>query len=359
MKIFNKNFHTKFLYIFFIIQSLIIFFFSTVKSEGKSFDINNIDISMPFEINFNKNEVITSGFKKAFFELVALIVNSSDQKKVQNISLNEIKSMVESFSIKEEKFVNEVYFVNLGVSFNRKKIFNYLEKKNIFPSLPIKKKLIFIPILIDESKNDLLIFSENMIFDEWNNKRENFHLIDYILPTEDLEDLNIIKKNFYFIEQYDFKEITEKYYLNDSIITLIFKNKDELRILSRIKIDNEIKLKNQTFKNIDLNSEQDIKKLILNLKNFYEDYWKASNQINTSIKLILNIKVGNNNNMKLSSFEKTIEKTDSIYDYNIFMLNKDYTQYQIIFNGTSDVFLKNMKEKNYNFDTQNKVWILK
>ena len=69
--------------------------------------------------------------------------------------------------------------------------------------------------------------------------------------------------------------------------------------------------------------------------------------------------VENNNNMKLSSFEKTIEKTDSIYDYNIFMLNKDYTQYQIIFNGTSDVFLKNMKEKNYNFDTQNKVWILK
>ena len=232
MKIFNKIFQLKFLYIFFIIQSLIIFFFSTTKTEGKSFDINNIDISTPFEINFNKNKVINIGFEKAFFELIALIVNSSDQEKIRNITINEIKSMVESFSIKEEKFVNEVYNVSLGVSFNRKKIFNYLEKKNIFPSLPIKKRLLFIPIIIDESKNDLLIFSNNSIFEEWNNHIESYHLIDYVLPTEDLEDFNIIKEKFDFIEKYDFKEITDKYYLNDPIIALIFKNKDELRILS-------------------------------------------------------------------------------------------------------------------------------
>ena len=48
--------------------------------------------------------------------------------------------MIESFSIKEEKFINEIYYVNLGVSFNRKKIFNFLERNNIFPSIPLKKK---------------------------------------------------------------------------------------------------------------------------------------------------------------------------------------------------------------------------
>ena len=76
--------------------------------------------------------------------------------------------MIESFSIKEEKFINEIYYVNLGVSFNKKKIFNYLEKKNIFPSIPIKKKFLFIPIIIDENKKDLLIFENNKIFDKWN-----------------------------------------------------------------------------------------------------------------------------------------------------------------------------------------------
>ena len=47
--------------------------------------------------------------------------------------------MVEKFSIKEEKFIDEIYYVNLGVSFHKKKIFGYLEKNNIFPSIPIKK----------------------------------------------------------------------------------------------------------------------------------------------------------------------------------------------------------------------------
>ena len=86
----------------------------------------NIEISKPFEINFDKNEVIDKGFKEAFFELVSLIVNSSDTKKINQVKLNEIKGMVESFSIKEEKFINEIYYVNLGVSFNKKKVFNFL-----------------------------------------------------------------------------------------------------------------------------------------------------------------------------------------------------------------------------------------
>ena len=76
-----KKIHFKILYIFFAYLSLIIFFFSTTKVYGKAFDINNIEISKPFEINFDKNKVIDEGFKKAFLELISLIVNTSDKKK--------------------------------------------------------------------------------------------------------------------------------------------------------------------------------------------------------------------------------------------------------------------------------------
>ena len=68
-----------------------------------------------------------------------MIVNSSDQKKIKQIKLNEIKGMIDTFSIKQEKFIDEIYYVNLGVTFNKKKIFNFLESKNIFPSIPLKK----------------------------------------------------------------------------------------------------------------------------------------------------------------------------------------------------------------------------
>ena len=135
--------YLKILYNFFLFLSLIIFFFSTDNVQGKPFDINNIEISRPFEMNFDKNEVIDEGFEKAFSELILLTVNSIDQKKIKKVKLNEIKGMIETFTIKEEKFINEIYFVNLGVSFNKKKFFNYLETKNIFPSVPEKKKISF------------------------------------------------------------------------------------------------------------------------------------------------------------------------------------------------------------------------
>ena len=359
MKTYHKINYTKFLYIFFVILSLNIFFFSTVKSEGKAFQIDNIEISRPFKINFNKNDVIDEGFRKAYSELISLIVKSSDQKKIKKIQLNEIKGMIESFTIKEEKFIDETYSVNLGVIFNKRKIFNYLENKNVFPSIPKKKTFLFIPIIIDESEKDLLIFYNNQIFDEWNKNQKKSHLLNYILPTEDLEELNLLKSKFENIEKYDFKEITKKYDLKDFIIALIFKNQNELRILSKINLNENTVIKNQTYENINFKNKEKLDQLIEDLKLIYEDYWKKENLINTSIKLILNIKANNLENNKISAFEKILNETDLIYDFFISKFDKNYTYYQIIFNGTPNVFLQNMSDKNYNFDTQNSIWILK
>ncbi len=354
-----KIIFTKNLYNFFLTLSLILFFFSTDKIHAKSFDVYNIEISEPFEINFDKNDVIIRGFKKAYLELILQITTSIDQNKVNQISLNELKEMIESFSIKEEKFIDELYYVNLDVSFNKKKLLNYLEKKNVFPSTPLKKKIFFIPIIIDEKKKDLLIFSNNEIFNRWNVYQESSHLIEYILPTEDLEDLNQIKSNFKSIEDYDFKEITKKYNLEDSVIALIFVNNQNIRLLSKIYLNNELVLKNKSFLNHDLNNEDHIKKIIDEMKIIYEDYWKNFNLINTSIKLPINIKINTKYEKKISYLEKILEEKDLIYNFNIIKFDKDFIYYRIIFNSTPNNFLKLMESHSLNFDTQKNVWILK
>ena len=194
MKIKKINSYYKVISILFIFLFLQIFFFSTGKVKAKAFEITDVEISKPFEMGFDKNKVIDEGFQSAFKKLILLVVNSSDQQKMINIKLNEIKFMIDSFSIREEKFINEIYYLNLGVSFNRKKIFKYLENKNIFPSIPNKKKLLYLPIVIEEDKKNLFIFTNNKIFREWNKFKENHHLIEYVMPTEDLEDLEMIKK---------------------------------------------------------------------------------------------------------------------------------------------------------------------
>ena len=124
--------HSKNLYIFFLFLSLVLFFFSTDKVHAKSFNIKNIEVSKPFEMNFDKNKVIDEGFIKAFSELISLITVSSDHKIIKKIKLNQIRGMIESFSIKEEKFIDEIYYVNLGVSFNKKKNSKLFRKKKYF-----------------------------------------------------------------------------------------------------------------------------------------------------------------------------------------------------------------------------------
>ena len=351
--------HLKNLYIFFLFLSLVLFFFSTDKVYAKSFNIKNIEVSKPFEINFDKNKVIDEGFIKAFSELISLITVSSDHKIIKKIKLNQIRGMIESFSINEEKFKNEIYYVNLGVSFNKKKILNFLEKKNIFPSTPVNKKFLFFPIIIEENKENLLVFSNNKFYDEWNNDSESFYLIEYILPTEDLEDLNLIKKQYDLIEQYDFKEITSKYYLDDSIVALIFINQKTLRILSRITVNDKVFLINESFSNIDIDNTDQLSTIIKSLKIMYEDYWKNLNQINTSIKLPIYFKVNSGDNLKVSRLENTLDEVNLIYDYFISKFDRDFIYYQIIYNGTPDIFLKSMEKQNFNFNTQNKTWVLK
>ena len=358
MKINKKKKHFN-VYIFFVFLYVIIFFFSTTKVNSKGFFIDNIEVSKPFELNFNKNRVIDKGFNKAFYELISLLVTSKDREKINLIKLNEIKGMIESFSIKEEKFIDEIYYVKLGVTFNKKKVFNYLSQKNIFPSMPNKIKFLFIPIIIDEKKKDLKIFNDNQIFDEWNNDLKSFHLIEYVLPTEDLEDLNLIKKNYEIIEQYDFKEITKKYFLKNSIITLIFINDNEVRILSRITSKNDVKLNNKTFMGVDLKNLNQRKQIINELKNFYEDGWKKINQINTSIKLPLTIKISTKDNFKISKFERTLSEIDLINNFFIYKFDNNFVYYQIVFNGTPSLFLNLMSDKKYMINTDNKLWVLK
>tara|TARA_B100000795_G_C22773524_1_gene428964 strand:- start:623 stop:1702 length:1080 start_codon:yes stop_codon:yes gene_type:complete len=349
----------KTLYNFFLFLALFNIFFSTDYLYGKTFSVNDIEVSTPFEMNFNKNDIIDEGFNRAFKQLILSIAKSKDQKLFNQISLSVIKGMIETFSIKEEKFINEIYYLNLNVSFDKKKIFKFLESKDIFPSLPYPKKIFFFPIIIDENTNEILIFSENPLFKKWNLDKKKYQLLHYVLPSEDLEDLNLISNKIDIIEDYDFKEIIKKYNLENYIITIIFKNNEEIRVLSKINFDQIMDLNNLTLKNINLDSDTDIKKFIEKLKIIYEDYWKSKNQINTSIKLPLMISINNDNNSKVSQFEKSLTSLDHVYDFYIYKFDNEKNIYKIIFNGSPDDFLKNMKDKNYEFNIQNQIWILK
>ena len=358
MKFISQLKNLKLLYIFFSFLALINIFFSTGKSYAKTFSVDDIEISTPFEINFNKNEIIDEGFVEAFNELVLSIVQTRDQEKLKNTSINQIKGMIETFSITEEKFIDEIYYLTLDVSFNKKSIFDLLESKNVFPSLPFKKNFLFIPVFVDQNKNQVSMFSENKLFTKWNLDNKKYSLLNYILPTQDLDDFSLIKRNINNLETYDFKEIINKYNINDHIIMIVFKDNNKIRVFNKIFFNQKNNLKNLNFIDVNFNNEEELLKFIDNLKVVYEDFWKSQNQINTSVKLSLNISIDNSNNIKISKFEKILSDMDLIFNFYIYKFDNKNNFYKVIFNGTPDKFLEVMSYQNYNFEIKNKIWVL-
>ena len=358
MRCFSKLIKQGSLYNLFLFLALLNIFFSTEISVAKTFSIKEIEISSPFNASFDKNKIINRGFVEAYEELILTIAQSKDQKKLQNSSTKEIKSLVETFSIVQESFIDEIYNLTLNVEFNKKSFFELLEKKNVFPSSIIQKDLIFFPIEVDEEKNEIFLFSESQLFKNWNFKKEKYHQLNYILPNEDIDDYNLIKKNINNLEDFDFREISKKYNFEDFIIMIVFKNNQEIRVLNQIVFNKNQNLKNFKFKNINLENLEDLKKFIDKQKIVFEDYWKLKNIINTSIKLDLNISVDNSNIIKIDQFEETLSSIELVNKFNIFKFDNKKNIYKVIFNGTRDQFLDVMKDYDYFFEIKNKIWVL-
>ena len=359
MQIFNKLLKLQNVYIFFISLFLFLIIFSSTFLYANNFKVSSIEISSPFDLNFKKNTVIDEGFQKSFLNLFSMITTSGDRNKIKKISIVELKGMIDSFIIKDEKFINNKYFAKLDTTFNKKKILDYLEKKNIFPSMPIRNKVLLIPILIDVEIDGIYLFNNNIFYEKWNDIKTSHQLLNYLLPSEDLEDLNKIQKISNSIENFDFKNLISKYDLKDHIILIIYKNKNEIKILSKINLNNSLKINNQKYSKVNLANEADLKKILENLKNIFEDEWKKNNLINTSIKLPLTISIKSNEYKKIINLEEALANIDLISNFYILNFNNKYTQYRIIYNGSPKTFFTDLNNRSLDLVIENNVWKIK
>ena len=352
----NKHLYKIEQYIYFLTLIVIFIKFSTSFVNADIYKISKIELSEPYELNFNKQAVIESAFSKGFMELVKKITISDEFYKIQNTNIKIIKSLVDSFTIIDEKFIENKYFASFEVSFSKKLVLKYLEKKNVFLSIPIEKKIFTMPILVDLDKKQTLLFSENFFYNNWNENIEKFYLLEYILPNEDLDDVEIIKKNFDNIEDYDFKDIILKYDLKDYLIIIFFKYDKNLKILSKINLNSEKIIFNKLFNNIDLNNKKDLEEIIYVLKSNFENQWKKVNQINTSIKLPLTLQVDSKNYELIKKFENELSKLDLVSSFFIDNFNNEITTYKIIFNGTPNRFIQEINKGKINLNTSFKIW---
>ncbi|MDA7733173.1 hypothetical protein N8841_01655 [Candidatus Pelagibacter sp.] len=359
MQIINKFYKLLNVYIYFISFSLLIIFFSTTYSNANAFKVSGVEISSPFELNFKKNAVIDKGFQISFSDLISMITTSGDRKKIKNVPIKVLKGMIDSFTISDEKFINNEYFANLETTFNKKKIFKFLEDKNIFPSIPKKNKVLLFPIIIETKDNSIYLFNDNIFYDKWNEKNNSYNLLDYLLPSEDIEDLIELQKMSNDIETYDFSNLINKYDITDSIILIINKEGSNIRTLSKINLNNSLKLENKNYSKVDILNNNDFSNIVKSLKQIYEDQWKKNNEINTSIKLPITISINSKKTKKIIELERALDSIDQVAGFNILNFNSESIQYKITYNSTPNIFLNDMRKKNLELEMKNNMWTLK
>ena len=342
-----------------IFFSTVLFFnFSSTELKSSIFSVNDIEITEPFELNFKKEKVVDKAFIEAFKRLMKMTVISSEETKLSRIKNNEIKNLIDSFKIKDERFIKNYYSAKFDVNFNKQNTLLFFEKKNIFPSLPKKKSIFILPILIDTTNTTVNLFNQNPFFFNWLDGTSKHFLLDYILPTEDIDIINTLNQNIESLENYNYSNIINKYNVKDFIVCLIFQDNDKIKVLSKITINNNEKIQNNIYNNINLDNENELTSLIISIKNNYEDNWKKINQINRSVKLPLNISVDANDYQKNKLFKEFLYNTEFVSNFFIKDFNNKKINYRIIFNGSPARFLDLCNKNNILIDTTNQIWQL-
>jgi len=355
----NKLKKFKKIYLIIITSVLFLNTFLISEIQAVSFKIPEIEISEDFDLNFNKRKVFDKAFKVAFDQLTLMITTSSYKKRLNQTNIENIKSLIDSFNISDEKFINNKYYAKFNVNFNKRKTLKFFEKNNIFPSIPKKIDVLFIPVLINSQSGKLIMFSENPIFINWNKNLKASDLINYIPPNEDIEDRIFLEANLKTIEDYNFEEIIKKYSIEDFIINIIYQKENNLKVLSKIKLNDNYKVINTNYQNIDLENEKSRKNFIYKLKDIYEDDWKVLNIINTSIKLSVTMSLLSRDIDKIKLFESLMNNLDLVSDFYILSFNNKKIYYKIIYNGTPKKLLAVFKNSGFEVKRDDKNWNIK
>ena len=201
-----------------------LFFISSDHSlaSNHTLAVEELEISKEIDLEFSRIKIIDEAFKKAFYRLLSQILNSTDIKKLKNVNMREIKTLVENFKIKNEIFRESKYYANFDVYFNKKKIKFFLEKKNLFYSNPKQISVLFLPIIIEQE--NLHLFNDNIFYKYWLTNKDQSGLINYIMPLEDIDETLKLISSQENLENLDIIEIAKKYNTENYILSLICNN---------------------------------------------------------------------------------------------------------------------------------------
>ena len=341
-----------------LLASIVMFLFKTgnVLSDSSIFNVNNIKIDL--NLYKNKEKFLNIAFKKGFLQLADRILLKQDKLKIENIDNNQIKKFISYYQINEESAEQNTdeEFIKINLAFDKEKLNNYFYQNNIlYTDLKLKEVGIF-PLHI---KNDVpMIYSENFFYDNWNKNKKikNENQVDYIIPVENLESIEIIKKHSNNFENIEFLKLFKEYDLNNKIFIIIFEEKLQFKIFFKGYISKKRIIKSFNYPKNNLRLIDQYKKIILELKHETIEIIKSNNLIDIKTPSFLNLKLNINKINDLYIAQKIFEKIDLIEKFNVIELNKKEAKIKIKYFGKTSYIAEKFFENGIKLINENNEW---
>ena len=322
-------------------------------SADNLFFVNNIEIAKKTTNNIEilANEAIKKGFR----ELLNKVLLKKDKFKLNSLEFTEIKDLVSYYQIieGEDEDQNKIFF---NVSFDKDKLHTLFYNIGLKYSDISQSELYLLPIF--KKDNQLNIYTNNYFYENWNKKNKNT-VIEFILPIENIEVLQILNVNIENLYNVKISEIFTEYNNKNLALIIIEENNSKIKkiflktLLVGKKIDKSLKIDKKN-----LEQDQLYEKIIFQTKEEIVNLVKSQNLIDIRTPSFMNVKLMSSKKNNLVELSKRLQKIDLIENIFVQELNTDYSNLKIKYLGKINKIIEQLKSENIILELKGDQWII-
>ena len=225
--------------------------------------VDNVKVEGEIKLNFSREKFINKAFLYSFDILKSKILLTRDLNKLGNLKIKEIKKIIKSFQLIDEKYDKKKYHATFKVTYDDEKVKKLLEEKSISFSNPDEISVIFFPMLFVD--NEFVNFKNNYFYQNWKIIEVDNKNINFILPLEDLDDISKIKDMRNNIEELTVEDFVNKYDVKNYVFVFFDYNK-KLKIHLKTNFKS-IKMSKNIYYELDsIQNESKLNSISLDLK---------------------------------------------------------------------------------------------
>ena len=328
-----------------------------ILCEENIFDVNNIEVTK--SLKSNNEKLANRAIKKGFEKLKEKILTKSELDKLSNLEFRDVKSLVSYYQIKtdekKEQSENQVFF---NVTFDREKLHRLFYERRVLYSEIMNKEIYILPIL--KKDNKYYVYNQNFFYENWNKNNEG-QLIEFILPLENIEIIQIINANKDNLLDVNLSDFFREYPNKNLALVLIEQiNAKPEKIFLKTKIQGKNINKNISLKDSSSYSKKNIyENAIAQIKNDLTNIMKNENLIDVRTPSFLNTKLLFSKNDDLYELNKRLNKIELIENVFVQEFNNEFTLLKIKYLGKLEKIIDKLNEEKIELKLIGEDWSLK